>query len=64
MQIHYIPVHTQPLFQARGFRHGQFPNAEAHYARTLTLPLYATLSEQQQDTVAERLHELLRGDVG
>lgn len=60
VQVHYIPVHMQPLFQARGFRAGQFPNAEAHYARTLTLPLYATLTEDQQDTVVTRLNELLR----
>ena len=64
VQVHYIPVHLQPLFQARGFRPGQFPNAEAHYTRALTLPLYATLSEQQQDTVIGRLHELLHGDLG
>jgi UDP-4-amino-4,6-dideoxy-N-acetyl-beta-L-altrosamine transaminase len=63
VQIHYIPVHTQPLFQARGFGPGQFPHAEAHYARALTLPLYAKLSEQQQDTVVQRLHELLAEEV-
>lgn len=59
VQIHYIPVHTQPLFTARGFRSGQFPNAEAHYARALTLPLYASLSEQQQDVVVDHLHRLM-----
>jgi UDP-4-amino-4,6-dideoxy-N-acetyl-beta-L-altrosamine transaminase len=64
VQIHYIPVHTQPLFEARGFQRGQFPSAEAHYARALTLPLYASLSEQQQDTVVDRLHELLRERAG
>jgi UDP-4-amino-4,6-dideoxy-N-acetyl-beta-L-altrosamine transaminase len=60
VQIHYIPVHIQPLFRERGFRPGQFPNAEAHYARALTLPLYATLSEQQQDVVVDHLHRLMR----
>jgi UDP-4-amino-4,6-dideoxy-N-acetyl-beta-L-altrosamine transaminase len=60
VQIHYIPVHTQPLFRAHGFRPGQFPNAEAHYARALTLPLYATLSERQQDAVVDHLHRLMR----
>jgi UDP-4-amino-4,6-dideoxy-N-acetyl-beta-L-altrosamine transaminase len=60
VQVHYIPVHMQPLFQERGFRAGQFPNSETHYARTLTLPLYATLTEEQQDTVIARLYELLR----
>ena len=60
VQVHYIPVHLQPLFRARGFQPGQFPNAEAHYARTLTLPLYAGLTDEQQDFVVARLNELLR----
>jgi UDP-4-amino-4,6-dideoxy-N-acetyl-beta-L-altrosamine transaminase len=60
VQVHYIPVHIQPFFQAMGFRPGQFPNAEAHYARTLTLPLYATLTDEQQDVVLAELHSLLR----
>jgi UDP-4-amino-4,6-dideoxy-N-acetyl-beta-L-altrosamine transaminase len=59
VQVHYIPVHVQPYFRAMGFSSGQFPSAEAHYARTLTLPLYATLTEQQQDVVLAKLHELL-----
>lgn len=59
VQVHYIPVHLQPLFRARGFRPGQFPKAEAHYERALTLPLYATLSEDEQDRVIEHLHRLL-----
>lgn len=60
VQVHYIPVHVQPYFQAMGFKSGQFPQAEAHYARTLTLPLYPTLGEQQQDVVVSELHSLLR----
>jgi UDP-4-amino-4,6-dideoxy-N-acetyl-beta-L-altrosamine transaminase len=51
VQVHYIPVHTQPYFRALGLRPGQFPNAEAHYARAITLPLYASLTEEQQDRV-------------
>jgi UDP-4-amino-4,6-dideoxy-N-acetyl-beta-L-altrosamine transaminase len=59
VQVHYIPVHVQPYFHNLGFRSGQFPNAESHYARTLTLPLYATLTEAQQDVVVAELHSLL-----
>jgi UDP-4-amino-4,6-dideoxy-N-acetyl-beta-L-altrosamine transaminase len=60
VQVHYIPVHVQPYFRAMGFNSGQFPNAEAHYARTLTLPLYATLTEQQQDVVVAEVYRLMQ----
>ena len=60
VQVHYIPVHTQPYFRKLGFRPGQYPNAEAHYARAITLPLYAGLSEAQQDTVAKHLVTMLQ----
>jgi dTDP-4-amino-4,6-dideoxygalactose transaminase len=55
VQVHYIPLHTQPYFAAMGFRPGQFPNAEAHYARAITIPLHAALTEAQQDIVVDRL---------
>ncbi len=59
VNVHYIPVHTQPYFRGLGFRPGQFPNAEAHYARALTLPLYPGLTEAQQDRVIEQLLSML-----
>ncbi len=59
VQVHYVPVHTQPLYRARGFAPGQFPAAEAYYAGALSLPLYPDLEEQMQDRVVERLAEAL-----
>jgi dTDP-4-amino-4,6-dideoxygalactose transaminase len=60
VQVHYIPVHTQPVFRELGFKVGQFPNAEAYYARALTIPLYPGLAEDQQDTVVEHLTAMLQ----
>jgi dTDP-4-amino-4,6-dideoxygalactose transaminase len=60
VQVHYIPVHTQPIFRERGFKVGQFPNAEAYYARALTIPLYPGLAEDQQDAVVEHLTAMLQ----
>jgi UDP-4-amino-4,6-dideoxy-N-acetyl-beta-L-altrosamine transaminase len=60
VQVHYIPVHTQPVFRALGFEVGQFPNAEAYYARALTIPLYPGLAEDQQDAVVEHLTAMLQ----
>ena len=60
VNLHYIPVHRQPYYERMGFRAGQFPVAEDYYRRALSLPLYATLDELQQELVAAALHEALR----
>jgi UDP-4-amino-4,6-dideoxy-N-acetyl-beta-L-altrosamine transaminase len=60
VNVHYIPVHLQPFYRKLGFAEGQFPEAEAYYAEALTLPLYATLSEADQDTVVEALRRAMR----
>jgi UDP-4-amino-4,6-dideoxy-N-acetyl-beta-L-altrosamine transaminase len=58
VQVHYIPLHIHPLFRKLGFAPGQYPNAEAHYARATTIPLFATLSEADQDGVVECVKRL------
>lgn len=58
-QVHYIPVHTQPFYQQRGFDWGMFPVAEDYYKRTLSLPLYPDLTESQQQRVVAVLREAL-----
>jgi UDP-4-amino-4,6-dideoxy-N-acetyl-beta-L-altrosamine transaminase len=60
VNVHYIPVHLQPHYRAMGFGAGDFPAAEAYYAGTISLPMYATLTEAQQDYVVEKLTEALR----
>ena len=59
VNIHYIPVHTQPYYRQRGFNEGDFPAAEAYYREALSLPLYPALDETQQDTVVTALREAL-----
>ncbi len=61
VNVHYIPIHTQPYYAALGFRRGDFPVAEAYYARALSLPLFPGLSEAQQDRVVETLRAALAG---
>jgi UDP-4-amino-4,6-dideoxy-N-acetyl-beta-L-altrosamine transaminase len=55
VQVHYIPVHLQPYYQALGFKPGDFPQAEAYYSGAISLPLYPGLSEAAQDQVVEAL---------
>ncbi len=56
VNVHYIPVHTQPYYYALGFREGNYPIAENYYQRTLSLPLFGSMSDYEQDTVVELLH--------
>lgn len=55
VNLHYIPVHTQPFYERLGFRTGDFPEAEAYYADAISLPMYPTLTEHQQDRVVAAL---------
>lgn len=59
VNVHYIPIHTQPYYRALGFRRGQFPEAERYYEEALTLPLYPMISDSQQDRVISAVREVL-----
>lgn len=61
VNLHYIPVHTQPYYQAMGFKAGDFPEAERYYREAISLPMFQTLSDQDQDRVVAVLHEVLQG---
>lgn len=56
VNVHYIPVHTQPYYTALGFRQGQFQAAEDYYARAISIPLYAAMDDGQQRAVSDALH--------
>lgn len=59
VNVHYIPIHTQPHYRAMGFAPGDLPMAEAYYAATISLPMYPTLSETDQDRVVAALRQAL-----
>lgn len=60
VNLHYIPVHTQPHYQRMGFRTGDFPNAERYYAEAISLPMFQTMSEDQQHEVTSALSKALQ----
>lgn len=59
-QIHYIPIHTQPYFKALGFKRGDFPISEEYYETTLSLPMFPTLSDDEQSRVVEEVLQLIQ----
>ena len=59
VNVHYIPVHTQPDYQRLGFKRGDFPVSEWYYDRALSIPLYYGLDEDMQDRVIAALKAAL-----
>lgn len=60
VNLHYIPVHTQPFYQKMGFKYGDFPESETYYHEAISLPMYQTLTEVQQDEVVVALRTALQ----
>jgi UDP-4-amino-4,6-dideoxy-N-acetyl-beta-L-altrosamine transaminase len=54
-QVHYIPVHLMPYYQSFGWKQGDMPNAEEYYRHCLSLPMYPTLTEEDQQYIIEKI---------
>lgn len=59
VNLHYIPVHTQPYYQKMGFQWGDFPNAETYYKSAISIPMFPSLTCEAQTKVIAALHEIL-----
>ena len=59
VNVHYIPVHTQPYYRAMGFAEGDYPEAERYYREAISLPLFPGLAEDEQAGVVSALRETL-----
>jgi dTDP-4-amino-4,6-dideoxygalactose transaminase len=57
VNLHYIPVHTQPYYQGMGFKQGDYPEAELYYREAISLPLFPMMAEEQQEAVVDSLKE-------
>jgi len=60
VNVHYIPIHTQPFYENMGFKKGDFPNAESYYNNEISIPLHHTMTFEEQDKVIN----VLRGILG
>ncbi len=54
-QVHYFPSHLMPFYQSLGYKKGDFPNAETYYSNCLSLPMYPTLTEEEQEYVISEI---------
>ncbi len=60
VNLHYIPVYRQPYYEAMGFKPGYCPEAENYFKEAISLPMFPTLSEEDQSLVCRVLHTALR----
>ncbi len=60
-QIHYIPCHLMPYYRERGWKEGDLPGAEHYYKGCISLPMYPTLSVEEQQYVIYKIKEYLSG---
>ena len=56
VNLHYIPVHTQPYYRAMGFAFGDFPEAELYYREAISLPIYPGLIDADVVKVVDNLN--------
>lgn len=59
VNMHYIPVYLHPYYKKLGFKPGHCPEAEAYYSDAISIPMYASLKEEEQDRVVQALREVL-----
>lgn len=59
VNLHYIPVHTQPYYQQMGFKAGDYPEAERYYREAISIPMHAMLADGELEFVANTLREAM-----
>ena len=59
VNLHYIPVYRQPYFERLGFSAGYCPEAERYWHEAISLPIYPSLTVEQQDRVVAAIFEVL-----
>ena len=60
VNVHYIPIHTQPYYLQKGFEYGDFPISETYYSKAISLPLFPQMSFEEQDKVVTILSKALK----
>lgn len=61
VNVHYIPVYMHPYYQEHGYKDVHCKNAEEIYSHIISLPLYPTLTEEEQQYVIETLKHVING---
>lgn len=60
VNLHYIPVHTQPYYAQMGFKPEDFPASQSYYREAISIPMFQTMSDEQQDQVVLAITKALQ----
>jgi UDP-4-amino-4,6-dideoxy-N-acetyl-beta-L-altrosamine transaminase len=59
VNVHYIPIHIHPYYRQLGFKEGDFPNSEYYYSRAISIPIFHSITLDQQSEVIFQLKRVL-----
>ena len=59
VNLHYIPIYRQPFFKFKKSEYKNFPQSEAYYSEAISIPLYPSMTNQDQDKVIKVIKELI-----
>lgn len=62
VNLHYIPVHLQPYYQRQGFKKGDYPSAELHAKKAISLPIYPNLTFKEQDYIIDTMDKIIKNN--
>ncbi|MCJ8276379.1 MAG: DegT/DnrJ/EryC1/StrS family aminotransferase, partial [Bdellovibrionales bacterium] len=60
VNVHYIPIHTQPFYQTMTFHNGPFEESENYYAEAISIPMYPTLTTEEIQYVCDQVSRLVQ----
>lgn len=60
VQVHYVPVHWMPYYQQKGWKKGDFPIAEKFYSECLSLPMFPSLTDNDQGFVIDQIKKFFQ----
>ena len=60
VNVHYMPIVAQPYYQRLGFKLEDYPNSALYYSRSITIPLFPELTDQDQEYIVGSIKSALR----
>ncbi len=60
VNLHYIPIYLHPYYRDMGFKKADYPEAQRYYSEAITLPMFHSLSNAQQDKVVDSLRQVVQ----
>jgi UDP-4-amino-4,6-dideoxy-N-acetyl-beta-L-altrosamine transaminase len=59
VNLHYIPVHTQPYYRKMGFKNGDYPCSEKYYNESISIPIYPTMTNLEQIQIINVIRDVI-----